>query len=368
MIAAVARSLIRPRSVAIHGNRPVYFAAEEHRIVVTGVDIVADEGHVKFARGGTFGITEFQQKHPAERLDLSGADLSNVTLSSAKLSGANLSDARLSRANLTGADLTDANLEGADLCDAKLTGANLTGANLATANLTGADLSEVTLSRTNLTRAILSQANVRKIRISATSMFEDSSTAGMRVDRRSAVQLREVLSIGQQMDLRIVDDVVALRNEFSGIWRFLHWVSGVLFLSPYLIFFWKMCEASSERSYVVGRPLHRIFVQYVWNGGVDWGGPWNLNRATCYPAVFFVVYSILRMTMFVKWKKLETLEAATGLPASFSFTERVWQSLQFPAWQILWIAVRVGYWWALLAVFWHSVAFTATRRVYGFVW
>lgn len=80
--------------------------------------------------------------------DLSGRDLSDVSLSGANLSGADLSETRLSGVDLSGADLSDANLTWAamscaDLSDVNLSGADLSGANLCNANVNFADLADV---------------------------------------------------------------------------------------------------------------------------------------------------------------------------------------------------------------------------------
>jgi uncharacterized protein YjbI with pentapeptide repeats len=87
----------------------------------------------------------------AEKIDLSGANLSL-----ADLSGANLFRATLTGANLTGATLTGANLSLADLSGATLFRATLTGANLSSATLFRATLTGATLTGANLSLADLS--------------------------------------------------------------------------------------------------------------------------------------------------------------------------------------------------------------------
>ena len=86
----------------------------------------------------------------ANRVDLSGANLTR-----ANLSGANAIEAILSRANLSDADLTGANLTRANLSDADLSRANLTGA-----NLSDADLSYALLIKVNLEKAKLSGCQI----------------------------------------------------------------------------------------------------------------------------------------------------------------------------------------------------------------
>ena len=88
------------------------------------------------------------------RAALTGADLSEADLSGAYLTGANLAGANLAWANLYRATLRRADLNGADLTGADLTGADLTGADLTRADLTGADLTGADLTRADLTGAI----------------------------------------------------------------------------------------------------------------------------------------------------------------------------------------------------------------------
>ena len=72
------------------------------------------------------------------RMNLIGADLTDVRATSADLKSADLVDADLRRAHLRGAQLDNANLTGADLTGADLTSAMLNSAILCAADLTGA--------------------------------------------------------------------------------------------------------------------------------------------------------------------------------------------------------------------------------------
>lgn len=109
------------------------------------------------------------------KVDLSGANLSEVDLSGAILWGANLSKADLSGANLWGADLSGTNFKGADISETDLSGANLRradlrGVNLSRANFRRANLSEADLRGANLSKANLSKANLRATDLSETNL------------------------------------------------------------------------------------------------------------------------------------------------------------------------------------------------------
>jgi uncharacterized protein YjbI with pentapeptide repeats len=96
--------------------------------------------------------------------DLSGLSLAQVDFTGAVMRDANLQHADLSQATLDQADLSGANLSNAQMIqvsakDAKLVGAQLGHADFTQADLTGADLAKANLSGTTFTQATLNQAN-----------------------------------------------------------------------------------------------------------------------------------------------------------------------------------------------------------------
>jgi len=101
--------------------------------------------------------------------NLTGADLSGLSLAQVDFTGAILRDAQLQHADLSQATLDHADLSGADLSDAqmtqvsaryaKLAGAELAHADFTQADLTGADLAKANLSGATFTQATLDQAS-----------------------------------------------------------------------------------------------------------------------------------------------------------------------------------------------------------------
>jgi uncharacterized protein YjbI with pentapeptide repeats len=97
--------------------------------------------------------------------NLTGADLSGLSLIQVDFTGAVLKNADLQHADLTQATLNLADLSGANLTDAtlgqvearqaKFVGANLSGVDFGQADLTDADLSKANLSGTDFTQATL---------------------------------------------------------------------------------------------------------------------------------------------------------------------------------------------------------------------
>jgi hypothetical protein len=114
---------------------------------------MANPEHLKILKQGVKVWNAWRKEHENERIDLSGANLSNAKLSPVDLSDANLNDAFLFGADLSRANLYDADLSGADLSEANLYSARLPGANLSGANLSGANLNGTWLHKTKLSEA-----------------------------------------------------------------------------------------------------------------------------------------------------------------------------------------------------------------------
>jgi uncharacterized protein YjbI with pentapeptide repeats len=101
--------------------------------------------------------------------NLTGADLSGLSLVQVDFTGAVMRDANLQHADFSQATLDQADLSGANLSNAqmiqvsarhaKLVGAKLAHADFTQADLTGADLSKANLSGATFTQATLDQAN-----------------------------------------------------------------------------------------------------------------------------------------------------------------------------------------------------------------
>lgn len=111
-----------------------------------------------------------------------GAFLDRATLTDACFVDADLTDAHLSSADLTRADLTRALFCTADLDEANLTGADLTdaeliGAILTDANLTDANLTGADITGADLTGANLTGANLTRVRWSADTTWPEGFEA-----------------------------------------------------------------------------------------------------------------------------------------------------------------------------------------------
>ena len=130
---------------------------------------MANEEHLALLRQGVDVWNEWRQNHNNYEIlaDLTGANLSGMSITRADLGRANLNGA-----NLIGANLTEVNLRMANLSEANLAGANVTRADLRMANLRMANLSEANLAEADITGAYLSFANLRMAHLNGANLRE----------------------------------------------------------------------------------------------------------------------------------------------------------------------------------------------------
>ncbi len=111
---------------------------------------------------GNINKVTFEQLH-SESVNLQEADLREANLQEASLKAVNLQGAELGYAIIQKADLTKANLQEANLMGANLQGADLKDANLQKACLLGANLQGAYLKDANLQKALLDRLDIKKI-------------------------------------------------------------------------------------------------------------------------------------------------------------------------------------------------------------
>lgn len=116
---------------------------------------MASEQHITLLRQGFKVWNSWRQRHPKIIPELKGADLTGLKLFKVDLSGADLSEV-----DFSGTSLYQANLSGANLCKANLSTTILEEANLSRANLIESNLKDKKFPKTNLSEANLSRANL----------------------------------------------------------------------------------------------------------------------------------------------------------------------------------------------------------------
>ena len=164
------------------------------------------------SEGNPILIAAIEEMHE-NFLDLSGADLSNVTWF-----GARLSNSRLVGANLAGADLSDADLTYAQLQQASFVCATLEGADLAEADLTGCDLTGANLMRADLDDTWIENTNFRGVDLGFAKIDRTSLAGAHGLD---AVELSGPVTIGMTCLEMTARDLTLERSRRDAVLQFL---------------------------------------------------------------------------------------------------------------------------------------------------
>jgi len=102
---------------------------------------MANQEHVNILLQGVDTWNKWRENNPNIKIDLTGADLSNINLPGINLSRADLYEINLSNANLSNASLDFANIDYSKLINTNLHGAHIEGTGFIDTDLTEADLS-----------------------------------------------------------------------------------------------------------------------------------------------------------------------------------------------------------------------------------
>jgi len=106
-------------------------------------------------KGDIRGWNSWREENPAEKIDLSGADLRDTDLRDINLSDANLENSDFAGVLLCAANVRNANLYKANLCRADIRNADFSGCNLKEGNIYKADFREASLKNVDLSRSRL---------------------------------------------------------------------------------------------------------------------------------------------------------------------------------------------------------------------
>jgi len=336
----------------------------------------------------TTAIATFRKQHPKvddwtnldfDSLDLKGVDFSGLDLSGSRWVGCRMSSARMTDAIISNcyleygtkpasfANANNAHFERSDLSNTRieldLQTAVFNGAELRGTNLNHSDLRGAQFRSADLTSAHL--CNVRANTL--TNLESLSSCLNCTVDRyflNSLGPKQGGLTIGNQSDLIITDDVIRLRSEFGGFIGLVHLVSLATFVVPYLWFVGSKYAISNFVQSEHGSktmPLLEATLRFISTGGDAWSTSWgpNLTSLTCFFLVLF--FNVVRGLLLWKTLSIERQEVITGIPARFSLDEYAL------SWK--WIRVRWGtilgtmeffFWLMLLSVIVNTIIFLQT--------
>ena len=248
----------------------------------------------------------------------------------------------------------------------------------------GTDLRNAMFDGSNLCGCVfqgvfLDDASLVNLKVDETTKFKESKgLRGARIDPYTLACLGESsgLTLGNKMDLKIVDDVAKLRQDFGGVWGVLHLVGLIIFLFPYTKF---LLVQSVQAHFYNGQSgesitLLEAFVRFIYNGGENWEKGWDINPWSLVAFLTYSLYNVARGLLLWKTKKLETQQQVSGLPVRFSLTEPLPNHLKFSKhriydlllpnhniWGVLYMMVQLMFWAALLSVFGNTIHFLMQR-------
>jgi len=136
-------------------------------------------------KGGSGGRIEALEELNADRVSLTGVDVSSAFLQGLRVPRARLARSSFSAADLRDSDLDRADLTWADLHDANLRDANLEDAlfdhaNLQNCDFSGSDLAGASLAGADLSNADLRGADLRQIQWEHIAAIRNANVAGVR--------------------------------------------------------------------------------------------------------------------------------------------------------------------------------------------
>lgn len=269
-----------------------------------------------------------------------------------------LQEAMLSYCHFEDTIITSTWFDRADLFLCKFVGCTGKKASFVSSNLNVAEFSNSDLQAANLSSAILDNSKFTNVTFDAATKFALAKVKNCRMERYALACLdKDVgdLTVGQRMDMNIVNAVATLRELFGGFNGLAHKLGMVAFSAPYLWFVGRCWFASdSEIKADNGISIIKALATYIWNGGEAWRSGFHFNAVPFFLFCFTVLYNALRFSLLWETRTLETREIVTEVPVKCSLVGR----LKWHYW-----GITYGLYINLLVVLGHSYYFLLRRFI-----
>lgn len=257
-------------------------------------------------------------------VDFTGLDLTSSRFLDCDCSGVTFSRCKLHKAVFISGRADNCRFDSASLVNSSLN-ISLQGSDFSGADLTGVRFDGSDLRGARFQNAVLQNASLLNVRVDESTTFRQLETSrNTKIERYSLACLKDEsgLSLGNKMDLAIVDDVAKLRSEFGGIWAMVHILALIVFIFPYGKFlFTQSALANFTRDAPTDVTLLEAFARFIYSGGEKWKSGWSLNFPSFLAFNIYLVYNAARGLLLWKTKSLETQQDVSGLPARFSLTK-----------------------------------------------
>ncbi len=156
------------------------------------------------------------------------------------------------------------------------------------------------------------------------------------------------------MVMSIKDDVARLRQQFGGMWSWMHAAAVVCFIAPYV---WFLAVQSIRAEFTQDDnsiTLLTAVLRYIWNGGRDWQTGWDVDYIAISLFASFAVYNAARLALLWKTKTLEMQQIVSGLPVMFSLRDHT-------RWLYCYDICNGGFWFSVAIAIANSLRFMMMR-------
>ena len=158
------------------------------------------------------------------------------------------------------------------------------------------------------------------------------------------------LSVGQRIQMDVVDDAATLRQAYTGFWQWFHLTALIVFLLPYVWFVVREYGAAQFGIVKDGVTLWEATARFIWNGGEHIKEGFKFNFWPFLAFVFALLFNGLRVLMLWKAKSLELAEQVRGIPTLFDF-------LRNPRWGLFHGIMKYLSWISIGVLFLNSFHF-----------
>ncbi len=350
---------------------------------------MAESEHVALLHMGVDAWNKWRKQNPDIRPDLSGLNLRDKkTLQSISrdfdlakpcVRGVDFSDTDLTKAELGYIAFDNCYFRGADLSEALAwhcifeqcsfgptekmindkmrADGTLSKADDAKFNALACKLDRTVLFDTKFSETSLCYVDLTTVDVDEKTSLETAGVINTRISWQVLEHLKDKggLTTGRLRQMKIVDDVMKLRQSFSGFWNKLHFVAMSIFLAPYIWFLakqWVLADVGTRVPIkATDSPILVNLFRFIVSGGDTWR-EWQLELIPITLFILAFLYNLFRGVLVVKTLILEHRQAIQGYYPEFTLTGG-------------WKAVYQGYKWlgiiALFVLVVHTLHFLFKR-------
>lgn len=210
------------------------------------------------------------------------------------------------------------------------------GSDFVDCELNGCEFRNSSLRDADFERAKLDQCKFENVQFDERTRFNNLvSCKGLTIQKNALQYLGEKfggLTTGNRMDMVIEDDVAVLRQKFSGLWAWIHYIGLFVFLFPYVWFIGMELFKLRWNDVEVDGPsvtLIEAFYRFAVRGPEQWKTGIAPNIAIVLPAFLYVVLNVCRFALLWKTKELENEQNIKELPVDFSLSQHPWWKLAY---------------------------------------